>query len=134
MRLSVFGAGHYVPPYDADIEDFDPNSGRISAEAEIDYFEVGGGVLLSANLSLDEKTTLVPYGGFAISVLRGSVDTTVNFSDLGIVATSDADLEEDDLAQLVIGGSLLFNEIWSIRVEGRVVGDSSVSAGAGVAF
>jgi hypothetical protein len=76
----------------------------------------------------------MPYGGLAISVFRGNVDVTDNLPDIGARAEADADIEEDDLIQLILGTSLIFNENWSLRVEGRVVGDSSISGGLGVVF
>jgi hypothetical protein len=134
IRLSIFGAGHYVPPYDAEFNDYDASLGRMEATCEIDYYELSAGALISGDIVLDEKTKIIPYGGVALSIIRGNLDYTFNFTDVGVTAEGSADVEEDDIVQLILGGSILFNKDWSIRIEARLLGDSSVSGGLGLAF
>ncbi len=134
VRLTVFASGHYVPEYDLESSEYDPVNGQIFSSGTLSYYELAAGVLLSGDIKLDEHTTFIPYLGPAVSILDGDIDVNVNFEDRGVVGDTKADVEEDDLVQLVLGGSLLFLDNWSIRVEGRLIGDSSVSGALGVAF
>jgi len=134
IRLTVFGTAHYVLPYDIESDEFDPDDGPIESTGEVDYYELTAGALLSGDIKLDDHTTLVPYISPALSILRGDIDAELNYPALGVNGDIDIEIEEEDPFQLVIGGSLLFLDNWSIRVEGRVIGDSSVSGALGVAF
>lgn len=91
-------------------------------------------MLISGNFALDEKTTLVPYGGIMAFLLRGNVDAQVEFTDANITADANVDVQEDEPIVLLLGTSLLFQECFSVRVEGRLIGDSSVSAGVSMVF
>ena len=49
-------------------------------------------------------------------------------------ATATTDVEEKDLFVLAIGNSMIFGDRLSMRVEGRLIGDQSVSVAAGYRF
>ena len=133
-RISVVASGHMVPAYDVEDEDVDAELGRETLQGELSYYEASAGALLSGDIALDAKTKFVPYGGLLFSVLGGDIDADIQFPDVSVTTTSSADIEEDDALVAVLGASLVFQENLSIRVEGRLIGDASVSGGIAAAF
>ncbi len=71
IRLNVVAMAHYVPSFDIEEEDFDPDLGRIEGTGEVDYYEVGAGMIVSGNLALNADTRFVPYGGILFSSRHG---------------------------------------------------------------
>lgn len=133
IRLNMVAFGHYVPPFDIEDDDTDSDLGRVEGTGEIDYYEVGAGMILSGDVDLGAGIKLAPYGGVLLSALRGSADLEVDFPDYAVTAKTSADIEEDDPLSGVAGISLL-KDGYSLRVEGRFIGDSSVSVAVGAAF
>ncbi len=133
-RISIVASGHMVPSYDVEDDDFDEDLGRTIGEGEINYYEASAGALLSGDIALDPKTKFVPYGGLLFSVLGGEIDADFQFPDVDVTASSSADIEEDEALVAVLGASLVFQENLSIRIEGRLIGDASVSGGIAAAF
>ncbi len=135
MRLNALATVHYVPSFDIkDIDASDPDLGPGKITGEADYYEIGAGMILSANLALGANRKIIPYGGILFSLLRGTVDYKYDYPDTAVTAKGSADPEEDSPVVLVAGASLLFHENLSLRIEGRIVGESSVSAAFGFAF
>ncbi len=134
LQLSVFGNAHYVPPFDLAEDSLDDELGRVEASGEEEFYEFAAGVLLSGKIALDKGTTLVPYGGLLFSIVRGDLDASFSYPDSSVVVSANTDIEEDDPLVGVVGASLLFRNKYSLRVEGRLIGDSSVSVALGSAF
>jgi len=133
-RINIVASGHYVPKYDVEIEGVDDDLGAVTSNGDVYYYEMSGGVLLSGDVALDSKTKFVPYGGLLLSMLGGDFEAEVSVPDVGVAATSSADIEEDDPLVGVVGASLVFLDNLSIRVEGRLIGDASVSGAFGASF
>jgi hypothetical protein len=133
-RINIVASGHMAPSYDVSDEDVDEELGREIAEGEIEFFEASAGALISGDVALDAKTKFIPYGGLLFSVFRGEFDADFEFPDVNVTASSSADIEEDDPLVAVLGASFVFQENLSIRIEGRVIGDESISGAIGAAF
>ncbi len=134
IDISLFANGHYVPriKYKASITDFE--LGRINFEQDEKYWEASAGMILSRNIPLDNNASLAPYGGFMLSIFRGDVDITIDFPDLATTAREKADLDDDGIFSLLGGVALHLDDVWSARVEGRFINQSSISVALTMAF
>ncbi len=114
IKLSVVGNAHWVPSYDLDLPGKPSNS----------FYELGAGLLVSGEFATDRRFTLVPYGGLALSVLKGHIDGD----------GYNTSYHEKSIAVGTLGVSGIINKTFTVRLEGRFIGDSSLSASFGMAF
>lgn len=135
VRISAVAALHYVPGFDTESETTtDPTLGTETLTGEISYWEGSAGLLASGNVSMNEKTQFVPYAGLLASTLQGTADVDVSWPDVAVKGSSSTDFEEDSLLVAVVGGSLVLNKQFTLRAEGRLIGDASFSIGLGAAL
>ena len=135
MRLNVVGTAHYVPSFDVDdgyaVDDF---LGPAVIKAKVDYYEVAAGPILSGNLLLNANARLMPYGGLLLSFVRGTEKIRIQYPFTQVTAKTTDDIEEDSPIVAVAGVSVLLKKNFSLRLEGRLIGESSVSEAVGYAF
>lgn len=128
VRIHAAGAVNYVPRYDTSRRGA---SGASRTSGDLHYGEASAGVLVSGAIDVREQIFL--YGGLLASVLRGEA-TTRTVDGAGGTTRTDTDLEEDVPVVGVLGLVMVYPDNLTIRVEGRLLGDSSFSFAAGVAF
>ena len=132
LRVNFVAEGHWVPTYDFSEHRTSPYDIRYTLTGDKDYYELGAGMLVSGSAAIDRQAKLIPYGGLMLSVLRGSGD--IEAHDLGYVFDGSLDMDEDRPVVAVAGLALLLQKSITLRLEGRFIGDSSISAGIGLAF
>ncbi len=126
---SIVGFGTYVPKIEYKASTLDPSLGNIESEQEESYWEAGIGLELHRSFTLKKGFRFKPFGGFAVSFLRGDEDFLDRYTNLGVTVIGTANLEEDGLLSLYGGFSFLLNRKFSLRIEGRFVNQTSLSAG-----
>jgi len=132
LRVNFVAQGHWVPSYDFSEHHTSPHDINYNLEGEKDYYELGAGMLVSGTARIDRQAKLIPYGGLMVSMLRGSGD--IEAHDLGYVFDGSLDIDEDQPVVAVAGIAFVLQQNITLRLEGRFIGDSSISAGIGVAF
>lgn len=132
IRVNFVAEGHWVPSYDFSEHRTSPRNVSYTLEGDKDYYELGAGLLVSGRADIDRQARLIPYGGIMLSMLKGSGD--IEAHDIGYVFDGSLDMEEDQPVVAVAGVALLLQRSICLRLEGRFIGDSSISAGIGVAF
>lgn len=133
-RLVGFVNGHYVGTHELSLTSDVPQLGRRTITGDTDFYELGGGLLLTFSSYMSPRVRAIPYGGLNLSALRGELAADVAYPDLGVSDQQKVDLQEEARVGAVIGLSLVFDERFSARVEGRVFTESSISAGLGLTF
>lgn len=134
LRINLVAHGHWVPSYDFSERHTGPYGVRYTLSGEKDYYELGAGMLVSGTAQIDRQAKLIPYGGIMFSVLRGSGDVEARDPDFAYSIDGTLDLDEDQPVVGVAGIALILARNITLRLEGRFIGDSSISAGMGVAF
>jgi hypothetical protein len=132
LRINLVAEGHWVPSYDFSEHRTSPHDIRYTLEGDKDYYELGAGLLVSGSAAIGRQAKLIPYGGLMISMLEGSGD--IEAHDIGYVFDGSLDLEEDRPVVAVAGVTLILQRSITLRLEGRFIGDGSISAGIGLAF
>jgi len=132
LRVNFVAEGHWVPSYDFSEHRTSPRNISYTLKGDKDYYELGAGLLVSGNARIDRQARLIPYGGIMVSMLRGSGD--IEAHDLGYVFDGSLDIKEDQPVVAVAGLAFVLQKNITLRLEGRFIGDSSISAGMGVAF
>ena len=133
INVDVFGSGYYVPEIKYEDSGYDSKGRYFEYSQEENYFEIGGGIALSKEFELDRQFSLIPYGGIFISILEGDEDYEYNWPGLGKEVT-DGEITNEGLLNLFLGVGVQIGHNWGIRVEGRFVEESSVSAGVLLGF
>lgn len=135
IRINVVASGRQVSSLEAGGSGVSDNLGPYTYSTELEYFEASGGFVISGDAVLDPKTRLEPYGGLLYSVIRGDLkDGRTDYPESEAVRTYSADIEEDEPIVAVAGVTLIFEKRFSIRFEGRLIGDTSYSTALGAAF
>lgn len=132
LQLNFTANAHWVPNYDFEETHTNRNL-RYTLSGEKGYYELGAGMLMSGDVVLDKQSKIIPYGGIVLSLLRGSGDIEA-LVDGYHISDGDLDLTEDGALVGVLGVAFLLQKSFSFRLEGRIIGDSSLSAAMGIAF
>ncbi len=137
LCFNVFAAGRYVSGIEYRTEGVYFTEGGIITEypevtREEEYFELGGGLTLSKTISTGSKTKITPYGGLLLSLIDGSGEETFRryIVQPGTATDDSVDFEAENPFSIVGGISALFASNIGLRIEGRFVNQTSVSAGA----
>lgn len=128
VNATVFGSLHYVPEIEYKLSEFDVDLGRGDFTQKESYWEANGGVNLSHSFPLGEGAALTPYGGIMISVLQGDEDFEAIFPDVGVTVKGSGDLEDDGVVGLFGGVAFKFSDNLGVRIEGRFLNQTSISA------
>jgi len=134
FHLALFGAGRYIPELDFDSRTFDVVLGNVDISEENEFYEINGGVLAAYEWELDGEASLLPYVGGMVSIFRGDSDVTFDFEDVAVTSTGGGDIEEESLANVIVGLAFRFAEAAGFRVEGRFIDQTSVSGGVFFGF
>jgi len=134
VDASIFALAHYVPEIEYKWSTTDSTLGRAFSTQEESYWEASGGFLLSRAFALEKESTLTPYGGIMISVFQGDEDWTALYPDTGLIEKGSGDLEGDGVFSVLGGLAFMFNPALSVRVEGRFVNRTSISAALAMSF
>jgi len=132
LRVNFVAEGHWVPSYDFSEHRTSPRNVSYTLKGDKDYYELGAGLLVSGRADINRQARLIPYGGIMLSMLKGSGD--IEAHGIGYVFDGSLDMEEDQPVVAVAGVALMLQRSITLRLEGRFIGDSSISAGIGVAF
>jgi hypothetical protein len=81
---------------------------------------------------MEHGGTLTPYGGAIISILRGDEDFETQFPSAGLTFQGDATFKEDGMVSLFAGFVIKASKRVGIRIEGRFVNQTSLSAALSV--
>lgn len=137
LCFNVFAAGRYVSGIQYKTEGVYFTQGGIITEypevtREEEYFELGGGLTLSKIILTGNKTKINPYGGILLSLIDGSGEETFRryIVQPGTATDDSVDFEAENPFSIVAGISALFTSNIGLRIEGRFVNQTSVSAGA----
>ena len=141
LRFNVFAAGRYVSGIEYKdkgfiVEDFFTITEFPDVTREEDYYELGGGFTLSKTINTSDKTQITPYGGLVVALIRGSGEETFEYFvvEPGVEKDSSVDFEEDGPISIVAGVAVKFPSNVGLRLEGRFIDQSSITAGAFFAF
>lgn len=98
------------------------------------YYEFSGGIILSKTIQMDEKSIITPYVGAMLSRLDGDEDYEFTYPAAGRKTETTGSLEDEDPFSVFAGLNLMLDSKWGIRLEGRFVNQTSVSAGLSMFF
>ncbi len=136
LRLDVFIAGYYVDEIDYE------RSGALTQTAEIagalrseSYYEIGGGLRLSAPMKLKTNNRLVPYAGVTLSTMQADGEERIRFVSSGLGERDDSvDFEDDSPVSVFAGLALLVRNNFGARLEGRFIDQTTIAAGIFFSF
>lgn len=125
---------HFVPEYGWQQTGVSETLGPYDETAEIDYYEYGISLLASYTTEPYEGGKLMVYGGPRLSRFRAEHSAYADFSDSGDrIWISGIDKEESPFS-IVLGSRMELNELWSLRIESRLVNEESLSVGFSMTY
>lgn len=102
---------------------------------EESYYEWGLGLVIDRAWLVTSRTQLVPFAGMTWSMMQADGKETFAYPTTGrIVHDDQVDFEDDSPFALVGGLALLVNRNFGLRIEGRFVDQTSLSAGLFFSF
>lgn len=134
IRFSFVTAFHLVPSHDVDLSYANGTNAPIAMTGQRDFFEVGIGIIGSGEYELAPDVLLMPYGGIALSLLRGSVDYSHEYEASGLTESGSGDIQEDSPMSITAGLSLQMSKRFTVHLEGSFMDGTSVGAGVGILF
>ncbi|HMO41481.1 MAG TPA: hypothetical protein PKE26_15715 [Kiritimatiellia bacterium] len=135
--VSLFAAITYVPEIEYKRDGFIDYANQLEYPSSLQtesYYEFSGGLILSKTFQMDEKSIITPYAGVMLSRLDGDEDYEFTYPASGRNIRTTGTLEDEDPFSAFAGLSLVMNSTFGIRVEGRFVNQTSVSAGLSLFF
>lgn len=135
--VSLFASITYVPEIKYKQDGFIDYANQLEYPSSLQtetYYEFSGGLILSKTFQLDDKSLITLYAGVMLSRLDGDEDYEFTYPASRRNIRTTGTLEDEDPFSAFGGLSLVLNSTVGIRVEGRFVNQTSVSAGLSLFF
>jgi len=136
MVLNGFLGGYYVDEIEYQTPGQLTFGGEFPGAQRFEkYYEVGGALTLSSNYDINSVVRLIPYAGFVASRMEAEGKETFSIVTTGETQTdTSVDFKDDSPVSAAVGIVLQVRRNFGLRFEGRLIGQSSYSAGVFFSF
>jgi hypothetical protein len=135
LRANLFASGKYVSDinYKTAGNLATNQSGDSVEHPFIDqtesYFEFAAGAAIARDEKISSKITCTPYGGLMLSKLRGNEDYKLTYRIDPRNDSQTGHIRDSGSVSIFAGIAFAFSNTWGVRIETRVLNQSSYSAG-----